>query len=197
MVPLLSSKETKVPADEHGERLLRLSRESIAHVLGGPPPEEPVGAWFDQPGATFVTLTKRGHLHGCIGSIQIKRSIAADVRYNAVAAALRDPRSVPLCKEDLADLRIEISLLSTLEPVLFASEKEAIARIRPYVDGVVLAAGQFRGTFLPQVWNTIPSPTEFFAELKMKAGLPKEAWPASVELFRFTILAKWIDPGDA
>ena len=116
------------------------------------------------------------------------------MQHNAVAAAFSDPRSFPLREEDLADVRIEISLLSPLEPVPAASEEEAIAKIRPHVDGVVFRAGPFRGTFLPQVWSKLPSPTDFFAELKMKAGLPPDGWPQGAEISRFSVIEKWREP---
>lgn len=181
-------------ANGAGHALLRFARESISEELGGPRAARPEGAFFDRPGATFVTLTRRGRLHGCIGSIEAARSIAADVQHNAVAAAFWDPRSFPLQKGELDELRVEISLLSPLERVPAKTEAEAIAQIRPHIDGVVIRAGNRRGTFLPQVWEKIPRATDFFAELKMKAGLPGDGWPPGAEIFRFSVVEKWSEP---
>jgi len=179
---------------ERGQKLLRYARESIAEELGGPHARPPFGDAFDRPGATFVTLTKHGRLHGCIGTIEAMRPLVEDIRHNAVAAAFSDPRSFPLRKDELEHVHVEISVLSPLEQVPVKSEEEAIAKIRPHVDGVVIRAGHRRGTFLPQVWSKVPSPPEFFAELKMKAGLSPEGWPAGAELYRFAVVEKWSDP---
>jgi len=181
--------------NERGQTLLRYARACIEEELGGPRAVPPEGASFARPGATFVTLTKRGRLHGCIGSIEPVRSLAEDIRHNAIAAAFWDPRSFPLRKEELADMRVEISVLSPLEQVPVKSEEEAIAKIRPHKDGVVLRAGHQRGTFLPQVWSKVPHPPDFFAELKMKAGLPGDRWPPDAEIYRFSLVEKWHEPG--
>ena len=92
-------------------------------------------------------------------------------------------------------MSVEISVLSPLEKVPVNSEEEAIAKIRPHLDGVVLRAGQRRGTFLPQVWSKVPSPVDFFAELKIKAGLPGDRWPPGAEIYRFSVVEKWHEPG--
>jgi AmmeMemoRadiSam system protein A len=177
-------------ADDQGRRLVDLARGTIAHALGGPPVAPPEGAWCARPAATFVTLTKRGRLHGCLGSVEPRRPLVEDVAQNALAAAFRDPRSVPLRADELPDLGVEVSLLSPLEPLEFADEEDALAKIRPHVDGIVLSWGPRRGTFLPQVWATLPDPHTFLSELKQKAGLPPHFWAPDIEIARFT-LQKW------
>ena len=63
-------------------------------------------------------------------------------------------------------------------------------RLRPGIDGVVLAYGGHRGTFLPQVWEQLPEPAEFLAQLKRNAGLPVDFWAEDVRLSRYTV-SKW------
>src|SRR5271166_3808926 len=67
--PSPSTRRTAMTHEQDGERLVILARDAIVHELGGPAPVLPVGPWFEQPAATFVTVTRRGRLHGCIGSI--------------------------------------------------------------------------------------------------------------------------------
>lgn len=78
--------------DALGQELLHQARAAIVEALGGaacPPPVELPA--LKEMGATFVTLTIQGQLRGCIGSLQAHRPLIADVRANAVAAALHDP----------------------------------------------------------------------------------------------------------
>jgi len=176
--------------DEHGRALLRLARQAIAQHFGSPPPVEPQGPWFHELGATFVTITRFGELHGCIGSIEPVRALWKDVVYNAVAAAFRDPRSRPLLRDELDEIRIEVSRLSPLSPMVFQDEDDALAQMRPNEDGIVLVVAGRRATFLPQVWAKLPDRREFMEHLKLKAGLPPGFWSPAVELFRYS-LEKW------
>jgi AmmeMemoRadiSam system protein A len=175
-----------------GRLLLKLARESIQHHLGGPLPEIPEGEVYREKAATFVTVMRRGELHGCIGSLEPQRTLVDDVQHNAVAAAFFDPRSRPLLPAELNTISVEVSLLGPLELLPVRSEAEAIEKIRPYEDGVVLRNGRQRATFLPQVWENLPDPVEFLAQLKQKAGMPAIGWAPTMEVFRYSLL-KWKD----
>lgn len=146
-----------------------------------------VHAWLDAPGACFVTLTAGGRLRGCIGSLEARRSLRADVTTNAVAAATRDRRFPPVAAADLPALAIEVSVLSPPQPFPVAGEADACARLLPGVDGVVLELRGRRATFLPQVWETLPDPRDFLAHLKTKAGLPADYWDAALTLSRYRV----------
>ena len=76
------------------------------------------------------------------------------------------------------------------EPLAARSEEEALAAIRPGIDGLILEFGGHRGTFLPQVWEQLADPREFLAHLKHKAGLPPAFWSPDIRLWRYTV-AKW------
>lgn len=137
--------------------------------------------------ASFVTLKIHDELRGCIGSLEAHRSLVEDVAQNAYAAAFRDPRFSPLTEPEYADLQYHISILTPPEPVSFSSETDLLQQLRPGIDGVVLQEGQRRGTFLPQVWESLPDPVDFLRHLKQKAGLPADYWSDRIRIERYTV----------
>jgi hypothetical protein len=176
--------------EARGATLLAVARDAIAQRLGVSGASHEAQAWLQEPGASFVTLTQQDALRGCIGSLAAHRPLLEDVRANAVAAALRDPRFPPLRAQELPRIRIEVSLLSEAADMEFESESQAISLLRPGTDGVVLQFGHARGTFLPQVWEALPRPEDFLAQLKRKAGLPADFWHEDIRLSRYTV-TKW------
>jgi hypothetical protein len=184
---------------EQGRLLLALAREAIAAALGVPwqaprvPAPELAAPWLRELSACFVTLTRNDRLRGCIGSVRARRPLADDVRANARAAALSDPRFPPLTAAELPETRIEVSLLSAAAPLAAANEEEALAALRPGIDGIILeVGGEAHATFLPQVWENLPAPRDFLAHLKHKAGLPTDFWSPDVRLQRYTV-TKWTE----
>ncbi len=171
-----------------GAVLTTLARNAIAERLGlasAPVSSEP---WLQAPGASFVTLhTDDNALRGCIGSLHADRPLEADVRANAVAAAFRDPRFPPVTADELERITVEVSVLSEPEPIVFATEQQAREALRPGVDGVILSHGSHRGTFLPQVWDSYPEPSDFLDALKVKSGLPPDFWSPDITLQRYTV----------
>ena len=178
-----------MPIDK-GQILLPIARRAIATALGQALSAPTDAAWLQENGATFVTLTQAGELRGCIGTLEAHRPLLEDVRANAVAAALRDPRFAPLQLAELGRTHIEVSLLCASEPIVFESEQHALAQLRPEVDGVIFEYAHHRSTFLPQVWEQLPDPEAFMAHLKRKAGLTPDFWAAGVKLSRYTV-SKW------
>lgn len=181
-----------VPGDARlGATLLALARNAIARELGQPEQAEPRpperSPRLAQPGATFVTLTRRGQLRGCIGSLEAYRPLAEDVAANARAAAFRDPRFAPLTAAEYPEICLEVSLLAAPEPFPVQDEAEARARLKPGEDGLVFTYRGHRATFLPQVWESLPDPREFLAQLKRKAGLAEDFWDPAVQLERYRV----------
>jgi len=185
---------------ERGRVLLALAREAIATALEVPVPPAPritlaqrAAPWLRAPGACFVTLTQAGRLRGCIGSVRARRPLADDLRANACAAALADPRFPPLTATELAVTRVEVSLLTAALPLPATTEEEALAALRPGIDGIILElGGDAHATFLPQVWESLPAPRDFLAHLKHKAGLPPDFWSPDLRLQRYTVV-KWTE----
>jgi AmmeMemoRadiSam system protein A len=176
-----------------GPVLLELARAAII-ARGGPAERRRADpTWLDDPGATFVTLTLDGHLRGCKGSVEAHRSLREDVRRNACAAAFHDSRFPPLPATDVPEVRIEVSLLSPAEPLPCNSRRELLARLRPGVDGVILAWHGHRATFLPQVWEQLPRPEQFLEHLLLKAGLPGTFWEPGLVVRRYTVVS-WTEP---
>jgi len=134
-----------------------------------------------EPRGAFVTLKKAGQLRGCIGYIEPRVSLIEAVANNAQSAALRDPRFTPVTPQELADISIEISALTPLEPVADVEDIE-VGR-----HGLVISRGPHRGLLLPQVpvewgWDR----EEFLQQTCHKAGLPPEAWKQNdTELLSF------------
>lgn len=178
-----------MPIDQ-GACLLAIARAEISAALGRPLSAEVDAPWLHQPGATFVTLTQAGELRGCIGSLEAHRPLLQDVKANALAAAFQDPRFMPMERNELELTRVEISLLSTATTLTFENEQDALAQLRPHIDGIVFEYRQYRSTFLPQVWEQLPDAETFMAHLKRKAGLTHDFWSESVRLSRYTV-RKW------
>ncbi|HUS93799.1 MAG TPA: AmmeMemoRadiSam system protein A [Patescibacteria group bacterium] len=126
-----------------------------------------------EKGACFVTLTNRGLLRGCMGHTEAKYPLAEDVARNATAAS-RDFRFSPVLGGELADIRLEVTILSPLRQLRYAGFEDLIQSLRPDVDGVMLTWQMKRGLLLPQVWRRLPKPAEFLEAIAIKAGLPFE-----------------------
>jgi AmmeMemoRadiSam system protein A len=178
--------------EDKGDILLAIARESLAASLGLGQETFRNDPWLHEPAATFVTLRRLGNLRGCVGSIQPYRPLLDDVRHNTRAAAFSDTRFAPVHRDEYPELTVEVSLLSPCEPFEFDSQEDALARLRPGIDGVVFELQGRRSTFLPQVWEQLPDPREFLAHLKRKAGLPAAFWHPEVKLWRYTVM-KWAE----
>jgi AmmeMemoRadiSam system protein A len=111
------------------------------------------------------------------------------VRRNACRAAFEDPRFEPLSAAEWPQVRLEVSVLGRPTALGVRSEAEALAALRPGEDGVILAWRGQRATFLPQVWAQLPTPAEFLAALRRKAGLPVDFWAPDLALSRCHVQA--------
>jgi len=92
------------------------------------------------------------------------------VTHSAKSAALEDPRFEPVQSEEVAEIEIEISVLSVLEEIV----PEQIEAGR---HGLMVSRGWQRGLLLPQVatemrWTAL----RLLEETCVKAGLERGAW---------------------
>jgi AmmeMemoRadiSam system protein A len=186
----MSSPETTGARVPHGT-LCKVAREAIAFGLDRSRPPELDTADYPAPlrtvRASFVTLQRGGQLRGCTGSLEATRPVVVDVAWNAWRSAFRDPRFPPLALHELEGLDVSVSLLSPLEPLSVDSEAALLAALRPGVDGLVLLEGAKRATFLPAVWESLPAPKDFLAQLIHKAGLPADYWSTTLRFERYTV----------
>jgi AmmeMemoRadiSam system protein A len=168
--------------------VLRIARGAIEQALGtSAGVARPQPQWLQAHGCSFVTLRRDGDLRGCIGSLEAHRPLGEDIAANAVAAALRDRRFPPVTALELEALEVEVSLLTPSEPLPCTDEEDALRKIRPGVDGVVIEYGHQRATFLPQVWESLPDAPMFLRELKRKAGLPGDFWHPEMRVRRYGV----------
>jgi AmmeMemoRadiSam system protein B/AmmeMemoRadiSam system protein A len=162
-----------VLSDADKKALIAIARKTVEAVVrtGKKPDVDAASAALKEDGAAFVTLRKKGDLRGCIGHVIAREPLYLSVRDMAVAAATEDPRFDPVRAEELADIDIEVSVLTPPRPVKDVSE------IRVGRDGLILRNGFRQGLLLPQVadeygWDV---PT-FLDQTCRKAGLPAGAW---------------------
>ena len=183
------TKETRRLLANHGPTLLRLAAASIEHGLAFGKPR-PVNAAeypadIGREGACFVTLKRDGKLRGCIGSTEPHRPLVADVAENAFSSAFKDRRFKPLTKRELQGLALSISVLSDSQPMAFTDEADLLAQLRPGVDGLIIEDQGHRALFLPSVWELLPEPGKFMANLKAKAGMAANHWSGGFKAWRF------------
>lgn len=136
--------------------------------------------------ATFVTLEIENQLRGCIGTLVARQPLVQDVAEHAYAAAFDDPRFPELTAREFPQLDVYISVLSPAEPLQFDSENALLVQLRPGIDGLILQFRSHRATFLPAVWENLPDPYVFLAQLKQKAGLPLNFWSSELKAERYT-----------
>ena len=180
-------------SEDEQVRLLDIARQSIHSGLESGRALQLDAADFDDnlriEAAVFITLTRFGDLRGCIGSLQAADPLVQAVARSAFNAAFRDHRFGKIDNTEVDDLRIEISVLSKLEPVDAASRQMLLDDLQPGVDGLLMEDRGYRSTFLPKVWEKLPSANEFLGELMRKAGLPAAHWSDSIRFHRYHTLS--------
>jgi hypothetical protein len=163
-----------IESTRHRKLLLQLARDTARRTLEGLP-----SAPGDQPtiagkaGGLFITFWNDKALRGCMGSFRATDDIPAAV-VEVTRNALQDPRftSNPITAEELSELTIEISVLSTPE------RTPAPQTLTPGLHGIIVTRGKHSGCFLPHVASERGLSAEEFLSMccTMKAGLPADAW---------------------
>lgn len=136
-----------------------------------------------QYGASFVTLKLNGQLRGCIGSVYPTKPLILDLIDNAKNAAFQDPRFEPLSQQELSNLEVSVSILSSIQRINFKDERDLLSKIYPY--GIILAERNRRAVYLPVVWEQLPDKQVFLNSLKEKAGLPPDYFSRTLEAYKF------------
>jgi AmmeMemoRadiSam system protein A len=161
--------------------LLALARSSIESQVNGSAPIAPGPLELPDASGVFVTIKRRGQLRGCLGTLQNRAGLAAEVVRCAADSASEDPRFPPVSREELPELSLEISVLGPLESIDARPDAFTVG-----VHGLVAEQGFHRGLLLPQVatewgWDG----EQFLRQTCVKAGLPPDAWRRGARFFRF------------
>lgn len=165
--------------DEEKKFLLQLARQSIIHYLKNRDllSVQVQNPRFKEKRGAFVTLKVNGQLRGCIGYPLPYKPLYQTIIEMAVAAATEDYRFPPLEEDELQDLTVEISVLTSPHKVT-GPEEVVVGK-----HGIIISKGHNSGLLLPQV------PSEYGWDLEtylshgcLKAGLPADEWKRGVEL---------------
>ncbi|MGH3662232.1 MAG: AmmeMemoRadiSam system protein A [Micromonosporaceae bacterium] len=169
-----------------GDALVSMAVDAIRAQLIGEASEEslPESPPLRSPGASFVTLERRGALRGCVGSLRAARPLYLDVMRNA-CKAMSDPRLPPVNREDWPELDIKVSVLTSPTAMSADGRRQLTEELRPGLDGLVLTDGARRATFLPAVWQRLADPAEFITALLAKGGWPAAGWPENLRAHRY------------
>lgn len=180
-----------------GTEAVHLARRTLerlrTHRPVGDPSEpfrnDPLPASFDERRGVFVTLLRHpsGALRGCIGFPRPVLALRTAIPQAAWAAATEDPRFPALAGPEVDRVRIEVSILTSPEPIRSTDPAERLRSVRVGVDGLIVEGFGTSGLLLPQVapeqsWNA----EEFLAGTCEKAGLSADAWRSpQVRVLRF------------
>lgn len=163
--------------------LLKLAHAAIASYLDTDqvPTFETDDPVLARPAGAFATLTKNGELRGCIGHMEADTPLVQIVPQMAIAAAVSDPRFPLLTPTELAEIKLEISVLSPLHRVANFDQ------IQIGTDGLLIKQNGQQGVFLPKVpveqgWNR----DQYLENLCYKASLPGDCWHKNPTLYSFT-----------
>lgn len=144
--------------------------------------------WLKEEGASFVTLTTSAErLRGCIGSIIAHRKLYEDIIHNAESAAMHDPRFPSLTQKEFDDITVEVSILSQPEALVYDSIEDLKSKIHVGIDGVILKHSVYQATFLPQVWDQLPTFELFFSHLCQKAGMEADCLNMMPEILVYQV----------
>lgn len=175
-------KMSLLSSDER-QALVEIARLAITRaVLENHLPDlPPYSAALSEPRGAFVSLYHAQRLRGCVGQVENPGALADVVARSAINAALYDSRFPPVGPEEIADLKIEISVLSSPEPI--RPEEIVVGR-----HGLMIVRGSCKGLLLPQVAAERNWPVRrLLEETCVKAGLGRDTWsdPAT-QIFGFT-----------
>ncbi len=176
--------------NDEKELLLKAARQSILSAFGeAEKPEINYTAYplLKQKMSAFVTIKIDEELKGCIGYIIAIKALFDTVCETAQAAAFNDPRFKELTREEFDKIKIEISVLSTFEPIKSYNEIELGKH------GLLLEEAG-RAILLPQVATENNYTREqYLTALCHKAGIYGEYWKErmlDINVFTATVFSE-------
>ena len=161
-------------SDEEKRMLKEIAMTSIKDSLDGKPisHHSPLTSHLSEKCGAFVSLHKHGRLRGCIGHFGEDMPLHEIVAEMARAAAFEDPRFMPVTADELADIDIEISVLTPMRRIQSLEEFEL------HRHGIYIRKGYRSGTYLPQVADEVNWTKEEFVShcAQDKAGIGWDGW---------------------
>jgi uncharacterized protein (TIGR00296 family) len=170
-----------------GELAVRLARGVIEYTIAKKPkPMLTLTPVFGEKRGVFVTLTKNGVLRGCIGFPYPVMPLGDAIEHTAAAAALEDPRFPPVRKNEVAEIDVEVTVLSVPVPMT-CSPEERPAHVEVGRHGLIVRGMGTSGLLLPQVATEYGWDARTFLDHSCnKAGLPTRCWTYNnVEVLTF------------
>ena len=165
-----------VLSDKEKSLLKEIALQSIKDSLDGkritPLPTVAQYPTLSRKCGAFVSLHKQGHLRGCIGHFGEDVPLHEIVAEMARAAAFEDPRFHPVRRDELADIDIEISVLTPMRRI------QSLDEFQLHRHGIYIRKGRRSGTFLPQVADEVNWTKEEFVGhcAQDKAGIGWDGW---------------------
>jgi uncharacterized protein (TIGR00296 family) len=173
--------------DEEGAMAVSAARAAIEYAVAKRPGSSlNLSPVFGEKRGVFVTLTKRSSLRGCIGFPYPLLPLGEAIAHAAKAAALEDPRFPPVTKDELADISLELTILTVPEPLKGETAKRP-EQVIVGKHGLIARGMGTSGLLLPQVateygWDAMT----FLDHTCTKAGLPKRCWTSkNIEILTF------------
>ena len=160
--------------------LVRLAKRTVETFVKKGEVVQPkrLSAEMKEQAGVFVSIHKLGELRGCIGTFEPQHdNVADEIVANAISSATRDPRFLPVTKDELKQLEYSIDVLTRPEPV------KSQEQLDPKKYGVIVEAGWRKGLLLPDLEgvNTVDEQIDI---CRLKAGIgPNE----KVKLYRFEV----------
>jgi AmmeMemoRadiSam system protein A len=167
--------------EDDRRQLLDLARSALeARVKRSPPPIAECMGRLARRDAAFVSIHYRGDLRGCLGHLSLDTPLGQTIVHLAGIVADSDPRFAAVSPNELPDLQVEISVLTS------PREIEAVTEIDVGRHGLIVEDGRRRGLLLPQVAVEHLWTREMFLEHTcIKAGLPRNAWQHGARVLVF------------
>ncbi len=168
---------------EEGKAAVEEARETLDSHIGEEPPKPRAQrkGVFSELRGVFVTINQAAQgperLRGCIGFPYPVKPLGDAIREATVAAATEDPRFPPISKDELGSVVLEVSILTTPEPLSAPRPQDRPSKIRIGVDGLIVSRFGLSGLLLPQVATEYGmDQSEFLSQACLKAGLSPDAW---------------------
>ena len=170
--------------EQDKQELLKVSRQTLTDYLDDykEPKYETTLENLLKHYACFVTINDKvtNELRGCRGETSADRPLLTSVIKMSIASAVDDPRFFPLILQDVPNIKIEINVLSEMEPI-------KVDDVEVGKHGLLIKKSYMAGLLLPQVpvhynWDK----TTYLQQLCKKAGLPNDDWQSpDIRLYGF------------